>query len=240
MRLVAPHQGAEEDQQIDHPHDGEPKVGVPFRLGVFLRLGDAEEIAGAGDDDEEIVAQHDEPGRQIADEARAAGALHDIERRCDQHIAAEGEDHRGGVQRPQPAERDERQIEIERREGELERDPQPDGESGNAPEHGKHRCQFDGSHIVVGLAVDHQRRWRVTGIEVPIKDRKHGRHASGGEQIGVESKFGRIGFGSHHDRINRKCREGDGGAAFAEAHVSCLCLRLRHKSPRRLQRAERG
>ena len=107
---------AEEDQQIGDPDDGQPEVGVPFRLGIFLRLGDAEQIAGAGDDDEEVVAEHDEPGREVAGEPRAAGALHDIERGRDQHVAAEGEDHRRGVQRPEAAERDPGQIEIEHRE----------------------------------------------------------------------------------------------------------------------------
>ena len=119
VRLGAPHDGAEEDQQIDDPDDGQPEIGVPFRLGIFLRLGDAEQIAGAGDHDEEIVAEHHEPRREIAGEPRPAGALHDIERGGDQHVAAEGEDHRRGVQRAQAAERDEGQVEVERREGEL-------------------------------------------------------------------------------------------------------------------------
>ena len=119
VRLVAPHDGAEEDQQVGDPDDREPQVGVPFGLGVFLRLGDAEQIAGAGDHDEEVVAEHDEPRREVAGEPRAAGALHDVERGGEQHVAAEREDHRRGVQRPQAAERDPRQVEVERREGEL-------------------------------------------------------------------------------------------------------------------------
>ncbi len=125
VRLRAPHEGAEEDQQIGHPDDRQPQVGIPFRLGIFLALRDAEQIAGAGDHDEEIVAEHDEPGREIAGEARAAGALHDIERGREQHIAAEGEDHRRGMQRPEAAERDPGQIEIEHRKGELERAHSP-------------------------------------------------------------------------------------------------------------------
>ncbi len=44
----------------------------------------------------------------------------------------------------------------------------------------------------------------MTGIEVAIKDRKDGRHASRGEQIGVESKFRCVGFGRHHNRVNRE------------------------------------
>ena len=163
VRLGAPHDGAEEDQQIGHPDDGQPEIGVPFRLGVFLRLRDAEQIAGAGDDDEEIVAEHDEPRRQIADEPRARGALHDVERGGDQHVAAEGEDHRRRVQRTQAAEGGPRQIEIEDRQGELAGDVEADGEAGDAPEHGGDGREFDRAEIVVRLAVDGQRRRRRPG-----------------------------------------------------------------------------
>ncbi len=62
------------------PHDRQPQIGVPLRLGVFFRLRDAEQIAGAGDDDEEVVAQNDEPRRDVASETGTACALHDIER----------------------------------------------------------------------------------------------------------------------------------------------------------------
>ena len=79
VRLGAPHDGAKKDQEINHPHDRQEQVGIPFRLGIFLGLRDAEQIARAGDDDEEIVAKHDEPGRDLAGQPRAAGALHDIE-----------------------------------------------------------------------------------------------------------------------------------------------------------------
>ena len=158
VRLGAPHDGAEKNQEVDDPDDGEPQVGVPLRLGVFLGLGDAEQIAGAGNDDEEIVAEHDEPRRDVAGETGAAGPLHHVERGPDQHVAAEREDHRRGVQRPDAPERDPRQIEIEDREGELERRPQADRESGNAPEHGRDGRELDRPHIVVGLAVDGQRR----------------------------------------------------------------------------------
>jgi hypothetical protein len=94
VRFGAPHDGAKIDEQVGDPDDGEPKVGIPFGLGIFLRLGDADEIAGSGDDDKEIVAKHDEPGRDIADEARPAGTLNDVERGCQQNIAAERKNHR--------------------------------------------------------------------------------------------------------------------------------------------------
>ena len=149
---------AEKDQEIGDPDDRQPEIGIPLRLGVFLRLRDAEQIAGAGDHDEEIVAEHDEPRRDVADEARATGALHHVERRRDQHVAAEREDHRGGVQRPDAAERHPGQIEVERRKGELERRPEPDREAGDAPEHRRDGRELDRAHVVVRLAVDRERR----------------------------------------------------------------------------------
>ena len=154
VRLLALDDRGKEDQQIGDPDDGQPEVGIPFRLGIFLRLGDAEQIAGAGDQDEEIVAEHDEPGREIAGKARAAGLLHDVERGRDQHVAAEGEDHRGGVQRPQPAEAGPGQIEVQRGPGQLRGDDEADEKAGNAPEHRHDGGELDRAHIVVRAAVD--------------------------------------------------------------------------------------
>ena len=135
VRLGPPHDRAEVNQQVDNPHHRQEQIGVPFRLGIFLGLRDAEQIAGAGDDDEEVVAKHDEPGRDVACKPRAASPLHDVERRRDQHVAAEREDDSRGVQRPQPAEGRPGQIEIERGKRQLERDDQADRESRDAPEH---------------------------------------------------------------------------------------------------------
>ena len=228
VRLAAPHDGAEKDQEVDDPDDREPQIGVPFRLGIFLRLGDAEQIAGAGDDDEEIVAEHHEPGRDVAGEARAAGALHHVERGRDQHVAAEGEDHRRGVQRPDAAERDPGQIEIEHRKGELERGPQADREAGDAPEHRGDGRELDRPHIVVGLAVDRQRRQLGRPVVVAIDDRERRGDAGGGEQIGVEGVFRRVGIRRDEDRKQRQRREGERRSALADGHALARDWRMRH------------
>ena len=80
MRLAPLGERADEDEEIDDPDDGQPEIHVPFGLGIFLRLGDAEQIAGGGKHDEELIAPEHEPGRPTPREPRAAGALHDIER----------------------------------------------------------------------------------------------------------------------------------------------------------------
>ncbi len=123
VRLAPPHDGAEKDEKVDDPHHREPEICVPFRLGIFLALGDAEQISGAGNDNEEVVAQHDEPGRDVAGKPGAAGALHDIERGGDQDIASECKDHGRCVQRPDASERKPRQVEVEHGKGKLERGP---------------------------------------------------------------------------------------------------------------------
>ena len=122
VRFLALHQRHQEHQEISDPDDRQPEIGIPLGLGVFLRLRYAKEVAGAGNENEEIVAQHDEPWRQIAGETNPAGLLHDVERGRDQNIAAEREDHRGSVQGPQPAKTGPGQVEIESGPGELARD----------------------------------------------------------------------------------------------------------------------
>ncbi len=160
VRFLALDQRHQEHQQIGHPDDGQPQIGIPFGLGIFLRLRDPEQIAGASDQNEEIVADHDEPRREIAGETYPAGLLNDIERGCDQDVAAEGEDHGRGMQRPQPAETGPGQIEIERRPRQLRRDQEPDGKAGDSPEHRHDRGELDRAHIVVGSAIDFLRRQR--------------------------------------------------------------------------------
>ena len=130
---------------------------VPFRLGVFLAVGDAEQIARPGDHDEHVVAEHDEPRREIADQAGAAGALDDVERGGEQHVAAEGEDHRRSVQRPQAAEIEPRR-DVEPGIGELEGDVDAHRHARHAPEQGGEGAELDRPEIVVGLAVDFERR----------------------------------------------------------------------------------
>ena len=207
VRFLALHQRHQEHQQIGHPDDREPEIGVPFRLGIFLRLRDAEQIAGARDQDEEVIAEHDEPRRQIAGETRPAGLLNHIERGRDQHVAAEREDHGRGVQRPQAAEAGPRQVEIERRPGQLRRDQQPDRETGDPPEHRYDGRELDRTHIVVGPAVDFLRRQRGRAIEVPVQDRKDRRKAGGGAERGVEGK-GRVERLGRTDQA-KKGRDGE-------------------------------
>ncbi|MEY9897864.1 hypothetical protein ABIA44_002038 [Bradyrhizobium sp. USDA 329] len=218
VRLLALEDGGKEDQQIDDPHDGQPQVGVPFRLGIFLRLGDAEQIARAGDQNEEVVAQHDEPRREVAGEARAAGLLHHVEGGRDQDVAAEGEDHGGGVQRPQAAEADPGQIEVQCGPGQLRGDDEADEESGNAPEHRHEGREFDRPHVVVRAAVDFLGRQRRRPFEVAVDDEEHRSQARRRAERGVkgEGRIERLGRGDHA-KESGDC-EHDSQAAFTDGH----------------------
>ena len=233
------HQRAQEHQQIGDPDDGQPQIGIPFRLGIFLRLGDAEQIAGAGDHDEEVVAEHHEPGRELAGEAGPAGPLHHVERGRDQHVAAEGEDHRRGVQRPDAAEIEPGQIEVERRTGEFERRPQADQESGDAPEHRERGRDLHRAEIVVRPAVDLLRRQLRRPIEVVVEDAEHDRDARRGGEIGVEGKGGVFGLGGTDQGQQRQYGEdhhqpglalGHRLARSGLSHCSIPSVRFDHRS----------
>ena len=79
VRLLAPRQRAQVEHEVGHPDHHQPQVGVPFGLRVFLRLGDAHQVAGRRDDAEQVVADQHEPRAELVGEPRAAGALDDVE-----------------------------------------------------------------------------------------------------------------------------------------------------------------
>ena len=93
VRLLAPRDRADVEHEVGDPHDDQPEVGVPFGFGVFLRLGDAHQVAGDGEHAEQVVAEQHEPRADLPGEPRAGGPLHDVEGGRDQGVAAEAEDH---------------------------------------------------------------------------------------------------------------------------------------------------
>ena len=218
VRFLALDQRHQEYQQIGHPDDREPEVGVPLGLRILLRLRHPEQIAGAGNQDEEIITEDDKPRREIAGETGPAGLLNHIERRRDQHVAAECEDHRGGVQRPQAAKAGPWQVEIQRGPGKLRRDQQSDREAGNSPKHRYRSCELDRAEIVIGPAIDFLGRQRGRAVEVAVEDRKGRREAGRGAERGVEGKgcIERLGR-AHHAKKRRHHEEG-GQTGLAVCH----------------------
>ena len=133
VRFLAPRQRAQVDDEVGHPDDDQPEVGVPLGLGVLLRLGDAHHVAGDGEQAEQVVAEQHEQRAELVGHARPRGALHDVERGRDQRIAAEAEDDAGGVHRPQPAEARPAGIEVEPGIGELPGHPVADEQAERPP-----------------------------------------------------------------------------------------------------------
>ena len=183
VRFLALEQRAHEDRQIGHPDDGEPDVDIPLRLGIFLGLGYAHQIAGGGQDDEQLVAPEYEPGQVAERQAGAAGALQDVEAGADQRIAAEGKDHRRRVQWAQAAEIGDWPVEIEDRKGELRGDDDADEEAGDAPEHGGDDTGADDAvHVAIG-------RCRLAGGEIITAQRKdNGEHTGRRKYPGMGCK----------------------------------------------------
>ena len=191
VRFLALDDRAQEGQQVADPHDGEPDVHVPFRLGILAPFGDAQQIAGARHQNEDIVAPEHEPGQRPAPQPRLAGALHDIEGGRDQHIAAERKDHGRGVQRPQTAKAGPHPVrEVENiGEGQLQRDDEAHQHAGDAPEDRGDDAGLD--HAVgVGPAVIGSLAARMHP-QVPDADR---RHAGGkGPALNDHGRIGRLG-----------------------------------------------
>ena len=138
MRLFALYDGAHEHRQIRHPNDGEPPIDIPFRLGIFFRLGCPQNIACRGQHDDQLETPKHEPSQVSAPQPRRAGALHHVKRGCNQRVAAKGKNHRRGVQRTQFAKIQIalRPFKIKHRKGQLKGNRDAHQKTNNAPKSG--------------------------------------------------------------------------------------------------------
>ena len=92
--FFAQHQSAKEVNQIYHPNNGQPKIGIPFRLSIFEPLGDTRQIAEASHKNEGLIAPEMNPGELVGKQSRPTGSLNDMIRGREQDIAAKGKNHR--------------------------------------------------------------------------------------------------------------------------------------------------
>ena len=207
MRLFPLEDRAQEHRQIGHPDHCQPQVDIPFRLGIFLGLRVAQQIAGGRHHDEQLVAPEHEIGEIAAPEPRRAGALDHVERGRQQRVATKGEDHRAGVQRPQTAEIGEtlRPLEIELGEGQLEGDERAGKEAHDAPEGGRDHAPADDIVLVFEFGVCGHRLAGAAQGEDEQPDGNH-RHENGVHHIGqIACVVGRIhredGDQPKHDQL---------------------------------------
>ena len=150
MRLMTLQQGSDEHRQIRNPHHGDPDINKPFRFGIFATLGNPHHIAECGHDDEQLIAPENECRKRLAAiKRRAAGPLHDIDRRCQKSVTAKGKNHRRSMQRPQATEIQKFIIEIKRRKCELPGDEIARQKSDDAPKYGRQCAPAHNVHIII-------------------------------------------------------------------------------------------
>jgi len=134
--LLAPDRDrAEEVHRVDDPEDRERHVERPRQLGVLPGLREAEEVADPAGGDQRLPPPEVDPGEGVAVEPGLEQPLHRVVAAREDHVPHEGEDHRVGVQRPQPPE-GEPGRHVESRQEEQRRDQEPNEHADHGPEDG--------------------------------------------------------------------------------------------------------
>ncbi len=146
--LTAPGDGAEQVDRERHPDDRDGDVNRPFQLRVFL-AGRVTERQGEGrGDDDELPTPEIERAQKIAEHPRLAQPLERIINAGEHPVADEREYHRVGVQRPDPAERDELQVQVRVRKKQLHGGEQAHGHADDAPDDGRNRKRADDPVVI--------------------------------------------------------------------------------------------
>src|SRR3546814_16396584 len=65
MRFAPLDDRADEDDEIDDPDDRQPQVDIPFGLGIFARFGDAHDVSGRGEHQEELITPEDRKSTRL-------------------------------------------------------------------------------------------------------------------------------------------------------------------------------
>ena len=115
------------------------------------------------------------------EQPHVAGALHDVVGRREQRAAAEREDHRVGVQRPQPAVGQPGHVEIEGGPDQLGGDQRADRHADDAPDDG-HDGELPDDLVVVGGRYAGGRRRRKSSCEACPCDRRQRKFSVGGHR----------------------------------------------------------
>jgi hypothetical protein len=121
-------------------------IDEPFGLCIFLALRDAERHRRHREHADQLPAPERELRHRAPREPGVAGALHDVVAGTHQGTATEGEDDTEGMVRPQAAERQPRQVEIQGWPRQLGRRVHADQHADDAP---YARRQQEQSHDVV-------------------------------------------------------------------------------------------
>ena len=175
MRFLTARQCADVEQKISDPDNHQQNVGIPFWLCIFLRLRDADQIAGDSKQAEEIVADQHNPGAQLIRQTGTRGALHDMVRCCNQRVAAETENHARCVHRTQTTETCPSRIESHIGIGQQPRHPITDKHAKDRPEHGDDDAELRRVVIILSEAVRSGRGRVIAGDDSAHNDNGVGR-----------------------------------------------------------------
>ncbi len=145
--------GAEEDDGVGDPGDGDQDVDRPFEFGVFLALRVTQGQRDRRGDDHRLPGPEVERRQLVHEQRHLAGALHHVIAGAHERAAAEGEDHRVGVQRPQAPVTEPGDAEVQFRPRELRGDEEADQHADHAPHHRHQREQADDAVVVDGCGL---------------------------------------------------------------------------------------
>jgi len=143
------HQRAEKHDGVADPDDGDEDVDRPFQLGVLLGAGVAQRQGDGRQQDHQLPAPEAERRQFWREQGGLAGALHRIIGGGEQRAAAEGKDHRIGMQRSQAAEAGPGEVEVEGRPGELGGDEDAEPHPDYSPHH-RHDGELADHLVVIG------------------------------------------------------------------------------------------
>ncbi len=140
--------GAEENNRVGNPDDGDQDIDRPFQFCVFLALGKTQRQRYGCRDNDQLPGPERERCERAAKQAGLTGTLHDIVGRCEQGAAAEGENHSVGVERPQSAETGPGQAQVQFRNIQLGRNDHADKHAHYAPDN-RHDGKLPYNGVVV-------------------------------------------------------------------------------------------
>ncbi len=149
MLDLARRQRAEEDDRIGHPDDGDQDVDRPLQFRVFLGAGEAQRQGDRGEQDDQLPAPEGERGQLRREQGGLAGALNRVVGSREQSTAAEGEDHRVGVQWAKTTETGPREVEVQKWPGQLCCDENAEPHPDDSPHH-RHDGELADHLVTVG------------------------------------------------------------------------------------------
>ncbi len=148
---LPPRDGAEEVDREHNPDHRDQDVDRPDELGILLRFRQAQRQGDRGADDDQLPAPEVQARQRVVEHPGLQQPLHRVVDPREADIAAEGEDHRVGVQGPEPSECRPRQAEVRRPPGDLQGDPHPHEHADDGPGDGRDHEQLHDRIIVQGL-----------------------------------------------------------------------------------------